>query len=298
MNKFAIILGASAVALTTFSAPSLSAEEAKDAEIKNTKHSNAVYGDPEKGGIGYEWTVTLEGKHGHAGITGSVGGKSSYEPQFDAPEIGWTHTSDWVALEMKEKGVLTITVARQGGIYFTKIDKKTQEKSFVTAGSHLYPAMSIYTGWDSTTAKEKGSFNPQGNFWSTIKFKDVVYSRFGQKSITYRAQLPAGKYSINIGGVNALYCKESDSCFNGLHGYRAKFSTSHPFHLIKSAAIADSDKKTDPTKNDGKKEADKKSVTDAGKKDADKKLATKTGKKDAGKKDTDKVDHSKHKPAA
>ncbi|MCK5871450.1 MAG: hypothetical protein KAG26_01385 [Methylococcales bacterium] len=295
MNKLAMILGISTLALSTVT---IAAEKANDAEASKTMKSSSVFGDPEKGGIGYEWTVTLEGKHGHAGITGSVGGKSSYEPQFDAPEIGWTHTSDWVALEMKEKGVLTITVERQAGVYFTKIDKKTQEKSFVTAGSKLYPALSIYTGWDSTTAKEKGSFNPQGNFWSTIKFKDVVYSNLGQKSITYKAKLPAGKYSVNIGGVNALYCKESDSCFNGLHGYRASFSTSHPFHLIKSAAGADAGKKMDHKKDDATKkpattDAGKKAADDAGKKDTDKKSAT-----DAEKKDDDKVDHSKHKPTA
>ncbi len=271
-----MILGISTLALSTVT---IAAEKANDTEASKTMKSAAVFGDPDKEGIGYEWTVTLEGKHGHAGITGSVGGKSSYEPQFDAPDIGWTHTSDWVALEMKQKGVLTITVERQAGIYFTKIDKKTQEKSFVTAGSKLYPAMSIYTGWDSTTAKEKGSFNPVGNFWSTIEFKEVVYSDMGQKSITYRAKLPAGKYSINIGGVNALYCKESDSCFNGLHGYRAKFSTSHPFHLIKSAAETDSDKKMDHKKHDDKKDTDKKPATNAEKKDGAKE------------------DHSKHKPA-
>ncbi len=289
MNKFAIILGASAVALTTFSATTFAAEKANDAAAAKTMKSAAVYGDPEEGGIGYEWTVTLEGKHGHAGITGSVGGKSSYEPQFDAPQIGWTHTSDWVALEMKEKGVLIITVERQAGIYFSKTDRKTKETSVVTAGSHLYPAMSIYTGWDSTTKKEQGSFNPQGDFWSTIKFKDVVYSELGQKSITYRAKLPAGKYSVNIGGVNALYCKESDSCFNGLHGYRASFKTSHPFHLIKSAAGDASGKKMDHKKDD-KKGTKKPAVTGADKKGTEKPA---TAGADAGKK----VDHSKHKPA-
>jgi hypothetical protein len=286
MNKFAIILGISALALSNLTVAS---DKANEAEMAKTKSSNAKYGDPEKGGIGYEWTVTIDGaNHGHAEITGSVGGKSSYEPQFDAPNFGWTHTSDWVAVEMKSKAVLEITVERLGGIYFTKTDEKTKETSIVTAGAKLYPALSIYTGWDSTTAKEQGSFNPAGNFWSTIKFKDVVYSTLGEKKITYRAKLPAGKYSINIGGVNALYCKESDSCFNGLHGYRATFKAVHPFHLIESAAdttagdkIKKDQKTNQPTDDKNTKPADGKTTQPV----------------DA-KKDTEKVDHSQHKPAA
>ncbi|MDQ7091590.1 MAG: hypothetical protein Q9M50_13305 [Methylococcales bacterium] len=223
MNKFAIILATSAFA---FSANLLAGDAANLNEMAATKVSNVVYGDPDGTGIGYEWTVRMP-RHGSVEILGSVGGKSSFEPQFQAPDFGWTHTSDWVAVELAADAVLEIKVSRQGGFYEMKVDDTDNSQSYVTAGAELYPALSVYTGWDSTTEKEKGSFNPGGNFWSTLEFKAVEYSKLGETTITYRAKLPAGQYSVNIGGVNAIYCAETDACYNGLHGYRAKFTTSH-----------------------------------------------------------------------
>lgn len=208
MKTFVTFLGASALALST----------AAMADVQ--------YADPEEGGIGYEWTVSL-GHHGSAEIVGSTGGKGSYEPSFETPEIGWTHTTDWVALELEADVILEIEVSRQEGVYEMKVDRETGEKSYATSGAMLYPAISIYKGWDSTTETEKGSFNPQGNFWSTIDFQDALYSKFGESTIIYRAKVPAGKYSVNIGGVNALYCAEDDACYKGVHGYRAKFTASH-----------------------------------------------------------------------
>lgn len=208
MKNFATFLGASALALST------------------SVMADVQYADPDEGGIGYEWTVSL-GHHGSAEIVGSTGGKGSYEPSFENPDIGWTHTTDWVALELEAEVILEIEVSRQEGVYEMKVDRETGEKSFATSGAMLYPAISIYSGWDSTTELEKGSFNPLGNFWSTIDFKDSLYSKFGETTIVYRAKLPAGKYSVNIGGVNALYCAEEDACYNGAHGFRAKFTASH-----------------------------------------------------------------------
>lgn len=208
MNKIVSLLGASALAMS-FSAA---------AEVQ--------FADPEEGGIGYEWTVKM-GHHGSHEIVGSVGGKASYEPAFEAPNFGWTHTSDWVALELEAEGILEIQVSRQEGVYEMKVDKETGDQSFATSGAMLYPAVSIYEGWDSTTEKEEAGFNPAGDFWSTIQFMDVEYSKLGETTIVYRAKMSAGKYSVNIGGVNALYCAESDDCYNGQHGYRATFTVSH-----------------------------------------------------------------------
>ena len=208
MNKFATILGAGAFALST------------------TAIADVQFADPDEGGIGYEWTVTFD-HHGTHEIVGSVGGKGSYEPSFEAPDFGWTHTTDWVALELGADVMLEIEMSRQEGVYELKVDRETGEKSYATSGAMLYPAISIYNGWDSTTEKEQGSFNPMGGFWSTIGFKAAEYSRFGESTIIWRSKMPAGQYSINIGGVNALYCAEDDACYNGVHGYRAKFTVSH-----------------------------------------------------------------------
>lgn len=208
MNKFAVILSASALALST------------------NVIADVQFADPDEGGIGYEWTVSIA-HHGTAEIVGSTGGKGSYEPSFEAPDFGWTHTTDWVALELGADVTLEIEMSRQEGVYEVKVDEDTGEKSFATSGAMLYPALSVYKGWDTTTEKEKGSFNPIGNFWSTLEYMGVAYSESGEETIKYRAKLPAGQYSVNIGGVNALYCAETDACYNGVHGYRVKFTASH-----------------------------------------------------------------------
>jgi hypothetical protein len=208
MKKFATILGASALA---FSASAM---------------ADVQFADPAEGGLGYEWIVTL-GHNGSHEIVGSTGGKGSYEPSFEAPDIGWTHTTDWVALELEEEAILEIKVTRQEGVYEMKVDRETGEKSYATSGAMLYPSFSIYEGWDSTTEKEKGSFNPMGNFWSTIVFKDAAFSEYGETTIVWRGRMPAGQYSVNVGGVNALYCAETDDCYNGVHGFKATFTTSH-----------------------------------------------------------------------
>jgi len=214
MNKFAAILGAGAFALST------------------NAIADVEFADHEEGGIGYEWTVTLP-HHGTAQITGSTGGKGSFEPTFEAPEFGWMHTTDWVALTLEGDSVLEITVARQEGVYEKTVDRNDPSiQGYRTSGAMLYPALSIYSGWESTMT-EDASFNPAGNFVdgdgnpTTIEFMAVEYSKVGESTITYRAIVPAGKYSVNIGGVNALYCAEDDPCYNGAHGYRATFTASH-----------------------------------------------------------------------
>lgn len=216
MNKLAtLLLGVSALAFSTTSIAHVAYED---------PHPKGMNGADDTGGIGYEWHVHIL-KGNTEEITGSTGGKGSFEPTFTAPDFGWTHTTDWVALELAAMGVLEIQVTRQPGIYELQVDRKDPTKQkFTTSGDLLYPAMSIYKGWDET-AKEKASFNPAGNFWATgLEFMKVEYSKWGETTITYRAMLPAGKYSVNIGGVNALYCKETDKCFNGVHGYRATFN--------------------------------------------------------------------------
>ncbi|MEQ1638846.1 MAG: hypothetical protein ABL903_19475 [Methylococcales bacterium] len=185
---------------------------------------------PDKG-IGYEWTVKME----HAGAVATaefvrhVGAKSSYEPSNPAPEVGWQHTSDWVALELKEKTLLTVELTNQRGVQYTTIgtDGKAAEN---TAGIGYFPAFSFYSGWDDTST-EVHTFNPIGNFWSTIKFVDIAYIQQAQaihgneatRTIKKQFILPAGQYSVNIGGANALYCETTLPCYNGRHGYRAKF---------------------------------------------------------------------------
>ena len=61
--------------------------------------------------------VTMSGNDS-AVYQGSVGARSWNEPANPPDAKGWTHTSDWTALELTEAATLTVTVARQSGVLF------------------------------------------------------------------------------------------------------------------------------------------------------------------------------------
>lgn len=207
MRKFASLMG---FALFTVATGTI-------AEVK--------FSDPSSGGISYEWTVTLGHQNSHD-IVGSTDGKGAFEPSLEIPDIGWTLKTDWIALELEEDAILEIQVTRQEGVYELAVNSETGIKSYTTSGNMLFPSLSIYQGWDNSTDIEKEHFNPMGNFWSTINFKDAEFSQYGETTIVWRARMAAGLYTINIGGVNTLYCAVTEACYKGMHGYRATFTTS------------------------------------------------------------------------
>ena len=184
-----------------------------------------TYEDPTPSvGISYEWMVHMN-QHDKAEMVGAVGGKASYEPKFEAPNIGWTHTSNWIALMIHQPSLVGIKVTNQKGVILTNIDREDGSVSYSKAGDMLYPGVSVYAGWDDTTGSEEDSFNPRADFWSTVKYIGHQGDMMGKHTVMLHYLLEPGFYSINIGGVNALHCEESDPCFNGKHGYHATIKT-------------------------------------------------------------------------
>ena len=181
-------------------------------------------------GISYEWTVSLLPKE-KASFVWYVGAKSWSEPSNPVGLKGWTHTSNWVAIELEEPAALTITVERQPGVVYYAAGLPS------LARGSLVPALSLYSGWDDTTVFEDHTFNNAGNFWSTIQFlgnqpntpnkKNVAKTKISYKT----KKLPAGKYSLVIGGnpppiasYPAGDCDIADPVchdYTGPHGYRA-----------------------------------------------------------------------------
>jgi hypothetical protein len=96
-------------------------------------------------------------------------------------------------------------------------------------GGKLYPAFSVYEGWDHDDGNDH-RYNPVSNIsWA----EDLTYlghagNRRGKPTVSYTAKLPAGRYTIAIGGANYLFCAESAPCYNGRHGYEATLTTT-PF---------------------------------------------------------------------
>ncbi len=183
------------------------------------------------GGISYEWTVKM-GKKDKVSFVNRVGAKSFNEPPpaYEPPETGWTHTSNWVALELTHHTKLKIEIERQEGVPFTT------PTGVATARNKLVPAIALYSGWDNTSCEDH-RYNTSANFdWSTVQFLGNQPNRFGRTVAVYSVELDAGQYSIAIGGspkVLAAYpdaatCSPSDPvcyAYTGFHGYRVEMKT-------------------------------------------------------------------------
>jgi hypothetical protein len=178
------------------------------------------------GGIGYEWTVELDGKD-QASVVNAVGAKSWNEPPplYTPPDSGWTHTSNWIALKLHRDAKVIIEVERQEGV---AIQNGT---TTAAARNKLIPAISVYKGWDNTSCEDH-RYNTGANFdWSSVEFIGNEPNEKGRSVAKFRAELPAGEYSIAIGGnpkvlktYPANNCDPTDPvcyAYTGRHGYEA-----------------------------------------------------------------------------
>lgn len=181
--------------------------------------------DPAPLGISYEWTVVLHKKE-KVQLVWHVGAKSWSEPSQPDGLKGWTHTANWIAVELEQPAKLKVTVERQPGVVFGATS---------VARGALVPALSLYSGWDDTTEFEDHMFNNSDDFWSTVDFLENEPNEKSKTKIVFVSEkLPAGKYSLVIGGNPASLgdpfnyptsnCDALDpTCYEytGTHGYRA-----------------------------------------------------------------------------
>lgn len=187
--------------------------------------------DPDPAGIGYEWTLRMHRRQ-QAQLVYAVGAKSWSEPSNPEGLKGWTHTSNWIALDLLEDAKVTITVERQQGVVVS--DGATAG----VARSALVPALSVYDGWDNTTQFEDHTYNNVGNFWSTVVYRGNAANPKAKPRVKYKAKLPAGRYSIVVGGNPAALgdpssyptgtCDPVDPicyAYTGLQGYRIVVQT-------------------------------------------------------------------------
>jgi len=195
-----------------------------------TQTGNLSFLDPAPAGISYEWTL-LMARGQKAEVVYFVGAKSWNEPLQPEGLKGWTHWSNWIALELVRPAKVKITVQRQQGVVINSGGTAS------VARYALVPAVSVYRGWDETTEFEAHVYNSAGNFWSTIEYMGSNIDRKGRGKVTYKAKLPAGHYSIVIGGnppsrgaasnYPAEDCDPVDPIcyqYTGFHGYRASIN--------------------------------------------------------------------------
>ncbi len=137
---------------------------------------------PPTGGISYTWVAFLGGKD-QVQMEGSVGAWSWDDGGAFAPSgQGWTHTSNWVALSLNEESRLTV-----------RLEKR--------AGSTLHPAITIYQGWQDSGEDSHIYANRSDISWAPdTKYLVHFAEAPGNNAIEGTILLPAGKYSIALGG--------------------------------------------------------------------------------------------------
>lgn len=163
--------------------------------IQHLRAATVTLGSPVSDGVQYRWTVAMDASDSTgSAIIRHVGSLSFNDPiNFSDPDgyFGWTHTSDWIALELTEPATLTIDVQRQAGV----------PNGAATAGDQLYPAFGIWSAWH-LTGGDSHVYNNAGNFnWAPgLDFIGNVFNGVGATSANDSFVLPAGLYSIIVGG--------------------------------------------------------------------------------------------------
>lgn len=180
------------------------------ATVSNTDPVPNVTTPVRDGGVGYRWTVDMGGTD-QADIEGVVGAWSWDEDAFPLTARGWTHTSNWVALKLNEASVVTIRLARKENV---------PNPAGGLGGNILYPAFTLYRGWDGDGA-DHHTYNNRGNVeWA----EDLTYLTHAENdgvatSVEVTLELPAGEYSIALGGNSPSTSREP------VQGYGATIRT-------------------------------------------------------------------------
>lgn len=175
-------------------------------------------GPPADGGIGYHWTAKMNSKD-RADLHGTVGAWSWDEDGFPETAKGWTHTSNWIALELEADCRLTIQIQRKAGVPTTV----TMNNPDGVGLFNLYPALTVYQRWQETGG-DSHNFNNRGNIaWAGQIAYLTHFENGGGHVIEATLKLKAGRYSVVLGGNSPSTLAE------GRQGYGATLTT-EPYH--------------------------------------------------------------------
>jgi hypothetical protein len=171
------------------------------------------------GGIGYAFTVVAG-----AGDTGSFKshvGAWSWEdnslfgnPGQSPQPVGWTHTSNWVAVKLTQEVFFSLTLERDANVPWPSV----AEPNRLADTTSMFPSLTLYRGWDNDGG-DHHTYNNRGNLaWAEdIRYVDHVDNSTAE-TITRTWRLPAGDYSFALGSNAA-------SNNTARQGYKATYST-------------------------------------------------------------------------
>lgn len=176
-------------------------------------------------GIPYAWGLVMDEQSTAQTPPDHVGAWSWDEDGFPETAKGWTHTSSWVKLRLLKPSKLTLQLASLANVPWPSPEEPNR-----VAGTNLFPSFSLYAGWDTdkglmtdtngVSIDQNHNFNNRGAIdWA----EDVLYLDHLDNSSAHSATrtwtLPAGDYTINLGGNSPAVVAE------GRQGYQATFTT-------------------------------------------------------------------------
>jgi hypothetical protein len=167
--------------------------------------------DPAEGGIEYYWTATFGGADAATtpNIAGANVGAWSWEDQglFEpgSPTRGWTHTSQWAAIELSQASTFTLMLAANSLI---------PTATGFRPADQFFPSFSLYSGWDNDAmpdaiaaaigeelgAGNSHTYNNRGDIdWAEDLTFIGMMENTTLDTVSATWVLPAGKYSIAMG---------------------------------------------------------------------------------------------------
>lgn len=154
-------------------------------------------GDPAAGGVGYGHQLTLEGKSSGS-FSSHVGAWSWEDDSLFAPgdpSVGWTHTSNWLALRVQQDMNVVITMTRDANVPWPSVELPDRKADTTS----MFPSFTIWNNWDNDDGDDH-SYNNRGNVdWAEdLVYKDHV-DNSTQDTITRTYFLRAGDYTMALG---------------------------------------------------------------------------------------------------
>jgi hypothetical protein len=182
--------------------------------VASAQAATVTQSDPAAGGIGYTWTVNA-GLDDSGSFSRHVGAWSWQDETFLPDIVGWTHTSDWVALTLTNPVLFTLSLARDPNVLYAGPDNV----GGFAAVDNMFPSFTLWQNWDND-GTDYHTYNNQGNVsWA----EDLSYlDSFGNStlsSITRSWNLAAGDYTIVLGS------DANSATSPPRQGYIASFST-------------------------------------------------------------------------
>lgn len=170
-------------------------------------------------GVPYAYTLVVG-----AGDTGSIKdhvGAWSWEDNAlfgpgDDP-VGWTHTSKWVAVMLKDAVTFNVTMARDATVPWPSLADPNRLADI----SSMFPSLTIWRGWDQDGMQDH-TYNNHGNVgWAEdLNYIDHIVNST-QNSITRSWTLPAGLYTFVLGS-------NAPATNSNRQGFSFSYSTSAP----------------------------------------------------------------------